>query len=73
MKEAIIKYSNRKMYCKKRKTYVTLLDIYIDYKHGNKIKVVSHKTKEDITSRTILQSIIDFADENDCAMVLSGE
>lgn len=72
MKEVIIKYSNRKLYCKNRKHYVSLREIYIDYKRGKKINVLTHKTKEDITNRTILQAIADFADEEDCTKLLMG-
>lgn len=70
MKPVIVKYSNRKFYCRKRKKHLTLLDIYADFLDKESIEVVEHKTGRDITSRTILQSVVDFGSDLECNSII---
>lgn len=51
--ELIKKYSNRKMYSSKTKSYLTLTDLVKKVQKAEKFVVMDNKTKEDITSKTL--------------------
>ena len=53
----IIKYSNRKLYSKDLKGYVTLSELLDYVKQGKSLEVVDNTTKQDITLVT-LQSLV---------------
>jgi len=53
--QIIIKYSNRKLYSKTDKGYVTLTDIADKIANGQDVQVTDNKTKEDITNVTLLK------------------
>lgn len=59
-KSIIIKrYQNRKLYDTKNSTYVTLEDIGQMIRHGEDVRVVDNRTKEDLTSVTLMQIIFE--------------
>lgn len=72
MMEVIVKYPNRKFYSKLQKKQVAMIDIFLAYKDGKKIKVETYEKKEDITYRTLMQCYAYFADEEDCKKSLDG-
>lgn len=51
----IKRYSNRKLYDTNSSKYVTLNSIHSLIKEGNDIMVIDNRTKENITSLTLLQ------------------
>ena len=59
-KQVIIKrYQNRKLYDTLNSCYVTLDDIATMIRHGEDIKVVDNKTRDDLTSVTLTQIIFE--------------
>ena len=68
--EQIIKYNNRKLYSKNEKKYLTLLDIHVKHKAGVKFSVKNKSTGEDLTDRTILQAVVFFSSEEECAKLV---
>lgn len=68
--ELIVKYGNRKLYSTVEKKYLSLLDILERYEEGRNIQIQNHKSKENITTRTILQAIVFFSDEAVCEKLL---
>lgn len=73
MMEVIVKYPNRKFYSKLQKKHVAMVDIFLAYKDGKKIKVETYGKKEDITYRTLMQCYAYFADETDCKYLLKSQ
>lgn len=69
----IIKYPNRKFYSKSSKKHVALIDIFLAFKDGKKIKIETYREKEDITYRTLMQCYAYFADEKDCEYALKSQ
>lgn len=55
----IKRYQNRKLYDTRHSCYVTLDDIAQMVKHGEDIKVIDNRSKEDITSVTFAQIIFE--------------
>ena len=55
----IKKYSNRKLYDTKEKKYVNLSEISRLIREGAEVKVIDNETKEDITSLTLAQIIVE--------------
>lgn len=47
--ETILKYSNRKLYSKELKKYVTLPYLLEKINSGADVRVLDHKTKKDVT------------------------
>jgi polyhydroxyalkanoate synthesis regulator protein len=58
-----IKYSNRKIYSKDLKRYVTLSELNDVIREGNSITVIDNETSNDITD-TILKTIVSFTITN---------
>ena len=59
--ETLVKYENRKLYSKTLSKYVTLEYIKDLVKSSQTFEVVSHKTKKDITNKTLKEvlSLVD--------------
>lgn len=60
-KEMILykKYSNRRIYSMKDKTYVTLEDIEKNVTQGHSVKILDSDSEEDITSEILTQILIE--------------
>lgn len=54
----IKKYSNRKLYNMDGCRYTSLGEIQLEIKAGNSVIVTDYLSKEDITTKTLLQSLI---------------
>ncbi|MFH1356322.1 MAG: polyhydroxyalkanoate synthesis regulator DNA-binding domain-containing protein [bacterium] len=64
-KTIIIKrYQNRKLYDTQNSTYVTLDDIGSMIRHGEDVRVIDNKSKEDLTSITLTQIIFEEEKKN---------
>ena len=55
----IKRYANRKLYDTQHSRYVTLEQISEMIRHGDEVKIVDNKTKEDLTSVTLAQIIFE--------------
>src|ERR1044072_4504572 len=55
----IKRYANRKLYDTEHSRYVTLDQIAEMIRHGDDVKIVDNKTKEDLTSVTLAQIIFE--------------
>lgn len=55
----IKRYQNRKLYDTKNSSYVTLEDIAAMIRRGDDIRVVDNRTKEDLTTVTLMQIIFE--------------
>jgi polyhydroxyalkanoate synthesis repressor PhaR len=55
----IKRYQNRKLYDTQNSTYVTLDDIGAMIRHGDDVKVIDNKNKDDLTSVTLTQIIFE--------------
>src|SRR5687768_6673074 len=55
----IKRYANRKLYDTQHSRYVTLDQIAEMIRHGDDVKIVDNKTKEDLTSITLAQIIFE--------------
>lgn len=53
----IVKYKNRKLYCKDFKRYVNLDEVYSLVKSGKDIKVTNQLSGRDITNKVLLQAV----------------
>lgn len=53
------RYANRKLYDTQRSCYVTLEEIAQMIRHGEDVRIVDNKTKEDLTSVTLAQIIFE--------------
>ena len=53
------RYSNRKLYDTGRSSYITLDEIAVIIKDGEKIQIVDNKTHEDLTSVTLAQVLVE--------------
>lgn len=65
----IKRYPNRKLYDTNQSCYVTLEEISGLVRQGNDVMVVDNKTKEDITTLTLLQIVF----ENERKKILNGD
>lgn len=54
---SISRYSNRKLYDKTAKHYVTLLDLGTTVRSGEEVQVLDHDTGADLTAVTLAQVI----------------
>lgn len=68
----IKRYDNRKLYDTEQSTYVTLKDIAELIKGGVKISVINNKTKENITSTTLIQLLYEAERANDTTVPVSA-
>ena len=59
MSKIIKRYGNRKLYDTDLSRYVTLDEIYHMIKDGDEIQVIDNKTREDLTSVTLTQIILE--------------
>src|SRR5687768_11943757 len=55
----IKRYANRKLYDTQHSRYVTLDQISEMIRHGDEVKIVDNKSKEDLTSVTLAQIIFE--------------
>jgi len=55
----IKRYQNRKLYDTFNSTYVTLEDIGNLVRHGQEVRIIDNKSKEDLTSVTLTQIIFE--------------
>src|SRR5687768_13765000 len=55
----IKRYANRKLYDTQHSRYVTLDQIAEMIRHGDDVKIIDNKTKEDLTSVTLAQIIFE--------------
>src|SRR6059036_2285823 len=55
----IKRYANRKLYDTEHSRYVTLEQISEMIRHGDDVKIVDNKTKEDLTTVTLAQIIFE--------------
>lgn len=53
------RYANRKLYDTQRSCYVTLEEIAQMIRHGEDVRVIDNKTKEDLTAVTLAQIIFE--------------
>lgn len=58
-KRLIKRYSNRKLYDTRSSKYVTLAEIASMIKNGDDVSIIVNRTKEDITSTTLAQIIME--------------
>lgn len=53
----IIRYQNRKLYNKLTHKYIKASDVLESFKVDKNIRVVAHKTGEDVTSQVIIEAL----------------
>jgi polyhydroxyalkanoate synthesis repressor PhaR len=53
----IRRYTNRKLYDKTAKHYITLLELGMMIRAGEDVRVVDHETGDDLTAQTLAQVI----------------